>query len=169
VSVEENRKHDMTHAPDAVEIAWYDDDRAALRALFEEAEDSAAQLDAYVEEGCVLVARLDQAVVGHLQLVETGRAGEIELKSTAVAEELRGSGIGTRLVERALAVSRENGYRRMIVATAAADIDNLRFYQRRGFRFDGVDRDAFIPETGYDGIVIDGIPLVDRVSFARPL
>jgi GNAT superfamily N-acetyltransferase len=169
LSEEENRKHDMTHAPASVRIAWYDDDRAGLRALFEEAEDSAAQLDVYISEGRVLVARLDETVVGHLQVVETDQDGEIELKSMAVAEDLRGSGIGTRLVEHALAAYREMGYQRMIVATAAADIDNLRFYQRRGFRFDGFDRDAFTAETGYDGIVIDGIPLLDRVWFAQPL
>lgn len=159
----------MSDTPTSVHLAWYDDDRAVLRALFEEAEDSAAQLDAYIGDGRVLVARLDRTVVGHLQLVETSQPGEIELKSMAVSEELRGTGVGTRLVERALTTSRDEGYQRMIVATAAADIDNLRFYQRRRFRFDGFDRDAFNAETGYDGIVIDGIPLLDRVWFAQPL
>jgi hypothetical protein len=37
----------------------------------------------------------------------------------------------------------------MVVATAAADIGNLRFYQRCGFRFVSVERDAFVPATGY--------------------
>ena len=56
----------------------------------------------------------------------------------------------------------------MIVATAAADIGNLRFYQRCGFRFTAVERDAFGPATGYpEPIVIDGIPLRDRVWLAR--
>ncbi|MBL7618776.1 MULTISPECIES: hypothetical protein [unclassified Frankia] len=42
--------------------------------------------------------------------------------------------------------------------------DNLRFYQRRGFRFRAVERDAFTEATGYPaGIVIDGIELRDRV------
>ena len=52
----------------------------------------------------------------------------------------------------------------MVVATAAADTGNLRFYQRLGFRFLSVERDAFTAATGYpDAIVIDGIPLLDRV------
>jgi hypothetical protein len=47
---------------------------------------------------------------------------------------------------------------------AAADTGNLRFYQRVGFRLLSVDRDAFTPATGYpDPIMIDGIPLMDRV------
>ena len=58
----------------------------------------------------------------------------------------------------------------MVVATAAADIGNLRFYQRQGFRMRSVEPDAFTADTGYpDGIVIDGIPLRDRVWLARAL
>ena len=50
------------------------------------------------------------------------------------------------------------------MATAAADIGNLRFYQRVGFRLRAVERDAFTPETGYaPGLRIDGIELRDRV------
>jgi hypothetical protein len=56
------------------------------------------------------------------------------------------------------------------VTTAAADTGNLRFYQRCGFRFSRNERDFFGPETGYpDEVVIDGIPLRDRVWFDREL
>ena len=56
------------------------------------------------------------------------------------------------------------------MATAAADIGNLRFYQRVGFRFTVVERDAFTAATGYpDPIVIDGVPLRDGVWLARDL
>ena len=52
----------------------------------------------------------------------------------------------------------------VLVATAAADIGNLRFYQRQGFRMRWIERDAFTPATGYSpDIVIDGIKLRDRV------
>ena len=153
-----------------VRIEWYDGDRRVLRHLFEEAEDSPLQLDSYLESGRVLSAGIGGDVVGHLQLVETSRAGEIELKSMAVTAQRRGAGIGRRLVEQAVTASRAEGYARMVVATAAADIDNLRFYQRRGFRFEAVDRDAFDAGAGYDdGIMIDGIALRDRVWFSQPL
>jgi hypothetical protein len=52
----------------------------------------------------------------------------------------------------------------MIVATAAADIENLCFYQRLGFRMRSIERDAFTPERGYPaGTLVDGIELRDRV------
>jgi ribosomal protein S18 acetylase RimI-like enzyme len=160
----------VTRSEPGLRIDWYDGDRALLRALFEEAEDSPAQLDAYLNEGRVLVARLGGEIVGHLQLVDTQQDGEVELKNMAVAAAVRGTGIGRQLVDHAVTALRAGAHARLIVATAAADVGNLRFYQRCGFRFSGIDRDAFGPETGYaDDLVIDGIPLRDRVWFVQPL
>jgi len=52
----------------------------------------------------------------------------------------------------------------LLVATAAADIGNLRFYQRMGFRMLRIERDAFTAADGYPaGLAVDGIPLRDRV------
>ena len=171
-----DRPHDgeTGHGPgsgqQAVRIDWFAGERRELRALFEEAEDSARQLDAYIGSGRVLVARIGESVVGHLQLLETGEHRVIELKSMAVRTEVRGTGVGSRLVEHAVTSSRACGHRQMIVATAAADIDNLRFYQRRGFRMTAVEQDAFGEEAGYPhGITIDGIPLRDRVWLAQSL
>ena len=117
----------------------------------------------------MLVARLTGEVVGHLQLVDTEKAGEIELKSMAVAAHARGTGVGRALVDRAVSELRAGGHARLVVATAAADVGNLRFYQRCGCRFSRIEHDAFVPDTGYDGITIDGIPLRGRVWFAQPL
>ena len=52
----------------------------------------------------------------------------------------------------------------VVVATAAAGIDTLRFYQRAGFRLRSVERDAFTPVKGYPAhSSLDGIELRDRV------
>jgi ribosomal protein S18 acetylase RimI-like enzyme len=154
----------------SLEIEVYEGARSALRESFEDAEDSAAQLDGYLELGEVLIARRGADVVGHLQLVETDAPAELELKNMAVREDQRGYGIGRQLVEDALRRVSARGVQRMVVATAAADIGNLRFYQRCGFRFESVERDAFIPATGYpDPIEIEGIPLLDRVWLSREL
>ena len=150
-----------------VDIHEYLGDRAALRALFEEAEDSATQLDNYLHRGQVLVAQRGADIIGHLQLVKTPRDSEVELKNMAVQADQRGRGIGRRLVETALRVSTGAALTQMIVATAAADIGNLRFYQRCGFRFTAIARDAFTAQTGYpEPILIEGIPLRDRVWLA---
>jgi GNAT superfamily N-acetyltransferase len=153
-----------------IRIHWHSGPRAELRALFELAEDSAEQLDAYLELGRVLVAARGPRIVGHLQLVPTGRGGEFELKNMAVLPEAQGSGVGRALVTAAAQACSGEGAKRLLVATAAADTGNLRFYQRTGFRMLSVERDAFTPETGYEQpVMIDGVPLRDRVWLDRQL
>lgn len=153
-----------------VALEWHTGDREALRPLFALADDSAVQLDRYIAEGRVLAAAEAGAVIGHLQLTDGEEIGDIELKSLAVAEDRQGRGVGRALVERAIRECRADGFRRLLVATAAADIDNLRFYQKRGFRMLAVERDAFTPAEGYpDGLMVDGIPLRDRVWLSLDL
>lgn len=147
-------------------VGWHDGPRGALRGLFELADDSPAQIDASIDEGRLLVAR-DEAgsVVGHLQLVPDG-PDAVEIASIAVREASRGSGVGRRLVEHAVTASRAEGARRISVATATADIGNLRFYQRCGFRTTAIERDAFTPAKGYPpGLSVDGIPVRDAIRF----
>jgi len=143
--------------------------RQELRALFELAEDSAEELDGYIGEGRVLVARDGDRVVGHLQLTEGDAPDAIEVKNMAVEESHQGRGIGRALMEAAIALLAEEGRSRIVVSTAAADTGNLRFYQRLGFRMLSIDRDAFTAATGHGGIVIDGIELRDRVWLDRPV
>ena len=87
----------------------------------------------------------------------------MEVKSIAVREDRQGTGVGRILLERATAACREEGRSVLVVATAAADVGVLRFYQRLGFRLLRVERDAFTREAGYPEIEIDGIALRDRV------
>jgi GNAT superfamily N-acetyltransferase len=146
----------------------YDGDRDQLRPLFREADDSERQIDAYLDLGTVLVAEDEGEIIGHLLLITGG--DEAELKSMAVAESRRGTGVGRALVREALEYCRQDAAKSLLVATATADIGNLRFYQRQGFRMLRVERNAFVPSTGYpDDAVIDGIPLRDRVWLSQDL
>jgi GNAT superfamily N-acetyltransferase len=139
-------------------IEPFDGDRAQLRPLFEEAEDSAARLDGYIGKGVVLAARAGGEIVGHLQLADG------EIVNMAVGGRCRGHGIGRALVEHAIELARGEGRVVLTVATATADIGNLRFYQRCGFRLRSIERDAFTPARGYPaGLTADGIPVRDRV------
>jgi ribosomal protein S18 acetylase RimI-like enzyme len=103
-------------------------------------------------------------VVGQVQFMPTGFQWEI--KSIAVTGQLRRRGIGTALVRSVLQRAVLGGCIRVVVGTATADIDNLRFYQRLGFRMDRIERDAFTPDRGYAPLEANGIPLRDRVWFS---
>jgi len=147
-----------------MDIRRHEGDRESLRAMFRLADDSERAIDRYLHAGEVLVAIEGPEIVGHLQLVPGTHEGEEELKSIAVVEPRRGAGVGRALVEAAVRRCRERGTRRLLVSTAAASTGDLRFYQRVGFRMLSIERDAFVPETGYpDEILVEGIPLRDRV------
>ena len=152
--------------PDVVQIERYEGPRAEVRWLFQIAEDSAENLDGYINDGEVLVAVLDGRAVGVLQITETGAIDELEINILAVDDERQRRGIGSALVGACFAEARQRGYARVLVSTGAVDVGNLRFYQRCGFRMLRIERDAFTPETGYpDPIMVDGVRLWDRVWF----
>lgn len=152
---------------DRYTIRWHHGPRSELRSLFELADDSHERIDGYIDLGRVLVAIEDQReIAGHLQLVPDQQPDVVEIKSLAVQPSCQGRGIGRRLVAHALAVCRAKQTRLVIVATAMADIDNIRFYQRCGFRAAAILRDAFTPETGYpSATAVGGIRLGDGIRF----
>ena len=153
-----------------VRIEVHAGDRDELRPLFELAEDSASELASYLHAGTVLVATAGDDIVGHLQLVDTGVSGRMEITNMAVVGAARRRGVGARLVQAAAERATAAGASELVVATGGADVGNLAFYQRQGFRLRDVERDAFTAVQGYPpGLEVDGIPLRDRVWLDRPL
>lgn len=152
-------------------IAWHDGPREPLRHLFELADDSAQQIDSYIEHGRVLVAR-DRAnrIIGHAQVIATERLDTIELKSIAVLRAYQRRGLGRALVEHVVTNCRSEGISAITVTTATADIDNIRFYQRRGFRARSIERDVFTEARGYPpALEADGIQVRDGITFTLEL
>ena len=151
-----------------ITVEQYTGSHRDLAWSFREADDSHELLNAYIDLGRLWVARAAGGeVIGHLQVVP--REQEVwEVTNTAVVESHRRRGTGRALLERAVDEARAAGIRRLIVATAAADVGNLRFYQRCGFRMTRVVQDVYTPVTGYPaGLEVDGIPLLDQVWFER--
>ena len=154
----------------AVRVECYGGPRAELRSLFELAEDSASELDGYIEAGTVFVALDGDEIAGHLQLTATDDPTEAEIKNMAILPSHQRRGIGRALVEAAARTARSTGRASLLVATAAADTGNLRFYQRSGFRMRAVERDAFTEANGYAShLLVDGIELRDRVWLDKDL
>lgn len=147
-----------------MQIDLHTGDRSHLRPLFALADDSPTLIDGYIDAGEILVARIGDEVVGHLQLVATETPGVLELKIMAVLESHQRGGIGRALVMAAIDRCRARGDHELVVATATAGVGQLRFYQRLGFRMTHVVRDVFVPANGYpEGLVDDGMPVRDQV------
>lgn len=147
-------------------IHIFEGNRNTLLENFALADDSRQQVALYISRGDVLIASEDEdhTIYGHLQLTATDIEDVAEVKNMAVLPARQREGIGRALVDAAIARCRARRMSRLIVSTATADIGNLRFYQRLGFRMYQIVRDAFTAEKGYPGaIVVDGIPLRDQV------
>lgn len=128
-------------------IQIYEGDRTALLPLFRLADESDSQIESYYQLGTVFAAYDGTSVAG-LALVFDD-VGYAELVSLAVLPEQQEQGVGTRLVEAAIAHCRANAIGRLIVGTGAWETDNINFYLRRGFRIINVNRGFFSPEKGY--------------------
>jgi GNAT superfamily N-acetyltransferase len=150
-----------------VSIESYGGAREHLRELFELAEDSAQALNSYFRAGSVLVARLPSAcIAGYVQIVFAECAAQAEIKSVAVLPRHQRCNVGRTLVAAAARLALESACTTLVAATATADIGNLRFYQRLGFRMRSIDRDVFTPAGGYpNGLYANGIAVRDRVWF----
>jgi ribosomal protein S18 acetylase RimI-like enzyme len=146
-----------------LEINLHDGPRDALAALFAEADDSQSEIASYKDRGEILVARWDGVIIGHAQVVEGVEPGAFDLKSLAVSAKWRSRGVGATLVQAAVTHCRERKAQLLSVATAAASIQALQFYQRQGFRIRCVIRDFYVPERGYRALELNGIPLLDEI------
>ena len=160
----------MRPAVGRVRIEPFVGDRTELADLFALADDSPTAIAAYRDLGTLLVARDDRGAIGLALVIADRKRGTAELKALAIDPQRQRTGLGRRLVEAAATTARQEGVAILQVSTASADIGNLRFYQRVGFRMARIVRDAFTPALGYpEDIVLDGILLRDQVIFDRPL
>jgi ribosomal protein S18 acetylase RimI-like enzyme len=146
-----------------MQIRIHEGSRDGLQALFAEADDSDEQIAGYRDLGEVLVTVDEGKIIGHAQVVGTDEQGIFEIKSLAVREDRRSQGVGAKLVAAACEYCRQRGGHLVLVATAAASIPALQFYQRQGFRVQRVIRDFYSPERGYRPLDLNGIRLRDEI------
>lgn len=135
--------------------------REPWEALLCEADEDAAHRATYRGRGRLLVRRHEdgEPVVEALWAEEPDGP---ELLSVAVAERLRGFGLGTEAVQRVAHDVASRGGRTLAVATTP---DGLGFYLRLGFRPVGVRRDAFRAGT----VVERGVVIRDQVVLQASL
>ncbi|HOG00495.1 MAG TPA: GNAT family N-acetyltransferase [Clostridia bacterium] len=91
------------------------------------------------------------------------------MEITSLDSLREGRGVGTALLERAVAAAREKGLKRVALVTTNDNVDALRFYQKRGFDMARLYRNALdvsrrlkpeIPLVGEHGI-----PLRHEIEF----
>ena len=125
------------------------------------ADPSREMVDDYVGRGDCYLAYADGELVGEFVLVAT-HPRTLEIVNIAVRESWQGQGIGKALVLKAIETARASGAAALEIGTANSSFDQLRLYQRCGFRMVGVDADFFVrhyPEPIYE----NGLRATDMV------
>ncbi|WP_149359061.1 GNAT family N-acetyltransferase [Lolliginicoccus suaedae] len=102
--------------------------------------DLLADVEARAAAAEIVVAEIAGAVVGAIVLADAGsalaeiaREGELEFRMIAVAEQARGSGVGTALVRHGIAEARRRGNEAVVLSSMRAMIEARRIYARHGF------------------------------------
>ncbi len=100
--------------------------------------------------GRIVVAELDGAVVGCLQLTVIHGVAQLgltraQVEAVRVASTHRGRGIGAALMRHTIALAMEEGCALMQLTTNAARADARRFYERLGFASSHVGMKLSLP------------------------
>jgi GNAT superfamily N-acetyltransferase len=89
--------------------------------------------------GLIVVARLNGKIVGMANLlytVSTALGARVALlEDMVVSPDVRGLGVGSRLLEQTIRLARSNGCQRITLLTDGANESAQRFYQKHRFSF----------------------------------
>lgn len=106
------------------------------------ADPSREALADYLPRGNVFICVSQGHTVGVYVLLHT-RPFTAEIVNIAVAEAHQRQGIGTRLIQHAIATARMQGFKTLEIGTGNCGASQLMLYQRCGFTITSVDHDFF--------------------------
>ncbi|MGM9550841.1 MAG: GNAT family N-acetyltransferase [Clostridia bacterium] len=103
--------------------------------------DTAADIQRDIEEKIVLVAYIDDEVVGSVRVAIDEEAKEAYLSRFGVSTRYQNLGIGKALMNMVDITMRHNGVKRISLHTASKVFSLVRFYYGRGFYIDSTSKD----------------------------
>ena len=88
-----------------------------------------------------------------VRMLRTDESGEAELESIVVRAELRGRGIGVRLLAAVMKAARGKGAERLEFEVRASNEGAIRFYEHAGMRVDG-RRSGYYADPADDAVLM---------------
>ncbi|MBN2628626.1 MAG: GNAT family N-acetyltransferase [Spirochaetales bacterium] len=125
------------------------------------ADEDGKRIGKYRSSALFFAVRKEGQVIGMIGLRENS-PGEMEIVTLAVDEAAQNGGLGTALLEHAIAYAREKGYRDILIKTGNSSIGQLYLYQSCGFRLESIKRNHFT-ENYEEPIFEKGIPCRDQL------
>lgn len=134
-------------------------------ALLSRADPNEQAIAEYIQNAAVFVAKNGDTTAGIV--VVTTQSSQCELKNIAVLPAFEGQGIATKLVEVAKRHASKSGFTKLLVGTGNSSIQQLGFYQKRGFRITSVCTDYF---AHYEPPIYEnGIRCIDMIMLTADL
>ncbi|CAM1357757.1 GNAT family N-acetyltransferase [Tenacibaculum xiamenense] len=111
--------------------------------LLKMADPSREQIESYLKTGSCYIAKHQSKLIGVLVL-NSVNSTTIEIKNIAIKESEQGKGFGKVLLQQAENLSKELGYKKLIIGTGNSSIGQLALYQKSGFEIDRIDKNFFL-------------------------
>ncbi|MEA2819508.1 MAG: hypothetical protein QOJ86_1512 [Bradyrhizobium sp.] len=94
-------------------------------------------------------------VVGWCDVMPMGRPSQAHrgVFGVGLLPQFRGEGIGTRLIQKALAAARACGLHRVELTVREHNTGAIALYRKAGFAIEGVQRDAVLVDGVYENVV----------------
>ena len=131
------------------------------------ADETIASIDKYIHQSDIYVFEQDQAMIAvfALQTIDRDTA---EIKNIAVDTAFQGQGIGQRLLKDAINLAKEKGFKRLIIGTGDAGIQQLYLYQKVGFEIYDIKHRFFL-DNFPEPIFENGIRLKHMIMLKKDL
>nr|WP_234405659.1 GNAT family N-acetyltransferase [Paenibacillus sp. IHBB 10380] len=131
------------------------------------ADPSKMLIDSYIDKGICYLAKHKSDIIGEFVLIHT-HPQTVEIVNIAVKETYQGQGIGRKLIIKAIEVAKQFKATSIEIGTGNSSIQQLRLYQKCGFRITGIDHDFFI-RNYEEEIFEDGIQCKDMIRLSMGL
>jgi ribosomal protein S18 acetylase RimI-like enzyme len=133
------------------------------------ADETIEAIHKYLFDSEVYIAKLPdiEELVGVFCLYKVNKA-TVELKNIAVVEDRQDNGIGSFLIDKAITIAKEEGYKEIIVGTADCGTRQIRFYERNGFVKYDVRKNFFMDNYSAP-IYENGVQLKDMIMLRKSL
>jgi uncharacterized protein YhfF/ribosomal protein S18 acetylase RimI-like enzyme len=120
------------------------------------------QINKYINESVFFASYIENKIIGIIGLKELNNE-EIEIVCIAVHEKMQNQGIGKQLIEKAVAYSRNQKYKEIIIKTGNCGIKQIKLYMKCGFRMYKIEPDYFIKKYKFP-IYEEDIQCVDQIQ-----
>ena len=132
--------------------------------LFLIGDEDESKVREYINQGCLFLAEQSNTAVAVAIVVPTSDGNVGELKNIAVDAKAQGQGIGSKMIAYVFEQARDR-YNTILVGTGDADVQNILFYLKKGFRFSGIKKDFF--DEYKEQIISNGVVLKDMVLLTK--